>query len=45
MYKGAVGEGVVWLLVTVVGYCCYLVPGLVIHIICIVKAASGNPKV
>ena len=43
MYKGQVGNGLVWLICTVLGYMFFILPGLVIHICCIVGAASGDP--
>ena len=43
MYKGDVGIGIVWLIVVCVAYV-LIVPGLILHIICILNAASGNPK-
>lgn len=43
MYKGDVGTGLAWLFFVVIGYCLFLIPGLILHIICIVTAASGDP--
>lgn len=43
MYKGNVGSGLVWLFVVVIGYVLLIVPGLILHLICIFAAASGNP--
>ncbi len=43
MYKGSVGGGLVWLVVVVFGYVLFIVPGLVLHLCCIVSAASGDP--
>lgn len=44
MYKGKVGAGLAFLFCTVIGYMLYIVPGLILHIICIVNAASGAPN-
>jgi TM2 domain-containing membrane protein YozV len=44
MYKGQILEGLFWLLFVVVGYFLLIVPGLVLHLICIFSAASGKPK-
>ena len=41
MYKGQVGVGIAWLIFTVLGYGAYIVPGLVLHFICIMRAASA----
>lgn len=43
MYKGQVFNGLAWLAVTVVGYVALVVPGIILHLCCIVGAASGNP--
>jgi TM2 domain-containing membrane protein YozV len=42
MYKGNVGAGIVWFFAVVIGYMMLILPGLVLHIICIVTAASGD---
>ena len=42
MYKGKVGAGLIWLLCVAVGYAMLIVPGIILHIICIVSAASGG---
>ena len=42
MYKGSVGGGLLWLLFVVIGYAMMVVPGLILHLICIVNAASGD---
>jgi hypothetical protein len=43
MYKGEVGLGVIWLIVTILGYCLFIIPGMILHLICVLKAASGDP--
>lgn len=43
MYKGQVGNGIVWLIVVVIGYVAFVVPGVVLHLACIVGASQGNP--
>ena len=42
MYKGKVGIGLIWLVCVVIGYVLFIVPGLILHLICIVTAASGK---
>jgi TM2 domain-containing membrane protein YozV len=42
MYKGQVGTGIIWLLSVAVGYMLMVVPGLILHLICITNASSGN---
>lgn len=43
MYKGDVGTGVIWLIVVIIGYIMLIIPGLILHLICIITAASGDP--
>jgi len=43
IYKGKVGAGILWLFAVVIGYFLLVVPGLILHIICIVNAFSGDP--
>lgn len=43
MYKGDVGTGIIWLIFVVIGYMLLIIPGLILHLICIITAASGDP--
>ena len=43
MYKGNVGVGLLWLIFVVAGYFIFVVPGVILHLICIFHAASGDP--
>lgn len=43
MYKGRAADGVIWLIFTPIGYVLFILPGLILHIICIIDAARGNP--
>lgn len=45
MYKGAVGQGIAWLICTPIGYLMLIVPGIILHLICIFQAASMRPVV
>lgn len=40
IYSGRVPQGVGWMLATGLGYLLFLVPGLILHICCIVNAAA-----
>lgn len=40
MYRGKVGAGMLWLIATVIGYLFLLLPGLVLHVVCIINAAT-----
>lgn len=43
MYRGKVGVGLLWFIGVIIGYVMFIVPGLVLHLICIFSAASGDP--
>jgi TM2 domain-containing membrane protein YozV len=43
MYKGKIGSGFFWLIIVVIGYALMVIPGLILHLICIANAASGDP--
>lgn len=43
MYKGQVANGLVWFVFVVIGYFALIVPGLILHLFCIIGAASGDP--
>jgi hypothetical protein len=42
IYKGQVLNGIAWLLAVALGYACCLVPGFILHVLCIFGAASGS---
>ncbi|MCL4402737.1 MAG: hypothetical protein M1436_08765 [Acidobacteria bacterium] len=39
IYKGHIGAGIVWLIAVTAGYLMLIVPGVILHILCIVNAA------
>ncbi len=41
MYAGKVGAGIGWLIFTFIGYAIFVVPGLILHVICIAGAATA----
>lgn len=43
MYKGHVGSGIAWLVATFIGYLALVLPGLILHGMCIANAASREP--
>lgn len=43
MYKGEVGKGFLYLILTVIGYSLFVIPGLILHLLCIIGASQGNP--
>ena len=42
MYKGQVFNGLAWLVLVLVGYAFFVVPGLVLHLCCVIGAAGGD---
>jgi TM2 domain-containing membrane protein YozV len=43
IYKGEVIRGLLWIVIVSVGYFILVIPGIILHVICIISAASGNP--
>lgn len=43
MYKGNVGGGLLWLIAVLIGYFLLIIPGVILHLICIFAATSGDP--
>ena len=43
IYKGNVLGGLIWCVVVVVGYFFLVIPGLILHVICIFTATTGDP--
>jgi TM2 domain-containing membrane protein YozV len=43
MYKGNIISGLLCFVATAIGYVAFIIPGLILHLICIFAAASGDP--
>jgi TM2 domain-containing membrane protein YozV len=43
LYKGQILNGIAWFLFVLIGYAALIVPGLILHVFCIIGALSGNP--
>ena len=43
MYKGQVLNGIVWLVFTCIAYTMLVIPGLILHLCCVIGAATGDP--
>ena len=43
LYRGKIGRGILWLICVTIGYFAVIVPGLVLHLICLIDASSGDP--
>jgi len=43
IYRGETAKGIAWFVFVVVGYFLFILPGLVLHLVCIVAAGSGQP--
>ncbi|HEU0016431.1 MAG TPA: hypothetical protein VFQ45_22315 [Longimicrobium sp.] len=44
IYRGRVGQGFAWMLAVPIGYVCFILPGLVLHALCIANAARDEPR-
>jgi len=44
LYKGQPVNGIVWFIVVLIGYVPFVIPGLVLHLLCIIGAARGDPR-
>jgi hypothetical protein len=42
MYKGEIIIGLLWLVFVLLGYTMLIIPGLILHLLCIIGAASGK---
>ena len=43
LYKGQLINGLVWFFMVMCGYAALIVPGLILHFLCVLGALSGNP--
>lgn len=41
MYAGAIESGIAWLFFVVIGYTFMIIPGVILHLLCIVGAADA----
>lgn len=44
MVTGRVFVGILWFFAVIIGYAMLIAPGLVLHLICVITAASGAPR-
>lgn len=44
MCQGKVVRGIIWLVFTLIGYVLFVVPGLILHIVCVVNAATCKAR-
>lgn len=42
IYKGHVGAGILWLVLVVGGYFLFIIPGIILHLVCIFNAARDS---
>jgi TM2 domain-containing membrane protein YozV len=43
IYKGQILNGLVWFAFVIAGYVMFIFPGILLHVFCIIGAASGDP--
>jgi TM2 domain-containing membrane protein YozV len=41
-YKGQIINGLVWFVLTIAGYIAFIIPGMVLHLLCLIGASRGN---
>jgi len=44
MYRGRIAAGFVYLIVVPIGYFAFILPGLLLHVVCVVDAANAAPR-
>lgn len=44
MYKGQVFNGLAWLVIVPIGYVFFIIPGVILHVLCILGASMGKQK-
>ncbi len=44
LYKNQIAAGILWFIFTGLGYILLIIPGLILHLFCIINAASGRPS-
>ena len=42
IYRGKLLSGFLWMIVTPLGYLCFIVPGLILHVLCIVFSGKAD---
>jgi TM2 domain-containing membrane protein YozV len=43
LYKGQFLNGLAWLVIVIVGYIAFIIPGVILHFCCMIGAAMGDP--
>jgi hypothetical protein len=43
LYKGQVRYALAWFTLVSIGYCAFVIPGLVLHLFCVIGATTGDP--
>ena len=41
-YKGQIINGLVWFVLTIAGYIVFIIPGMLLHLLCLIGASRGN---
>ena len=42
IYRGELVSGIVWMILTPLGYLCFIIPGLILHLLCIIFAGKAG---
>lgn len=43
IYKGQIFNGIAWMIFVPIGYFLFIIPGLLLHLMCIIGASMGDP--
>lgn len=43
LYTGRLLAGIIWFFLTAIGYACYIIPGVILHICCAISAGMSDP--
>jgi ribosomal protein L37AE/L43A len=42
IYRGKLVSGLMWMILTSIGYICFIIPGLILHLLCIIFAGRSG---
>lgn len=44
LYRGSLIVGIIWFVATAIGYTLFVIPGIILHVLCVIFAFTGSPK-
>lgn len=42
IYRGKIGKGIIWFITVIVGYFSFIIPGIILHVLCIYNAYDSE---